>query len=196
MIDGSPYQSLTAVNGKPLPSEERARQQAMLEKTIVQRRSESPRARATRIEKYQAERRQEHLLMQQMTEAFDFKLLGERRLDSRVVYALKAIPRQGYKPPNMDSQVLTGMQGQLWIDKQTFQWVKVTAHVFSPVSIEGFLAQVEPGTYFILEKMPVADGIWLPKHYVMKSRSKILFFIGHDTQADETYFDYRRSESP
>jgi hypothetical protein len=60
------------------------------------------------------------------------------------VYVLRATPRKGYQPPNMQSQALLGMEGQLWIDKKTFQWVKVTARVIRPVSIEGILAQVEP----------------------------------------------------
>lgn len=53
--------------------------------------------------------------------------------------------------------MLRGMEGELWIDEATFQWVKVQARVIRPVSIEGFLARVEPGTRFELEKMPVAD---------------------------------------
>jgi len=54
------------------------------------------------------------------------------------------------------------------------------------VSIEGSLAQVEPGTRFKLEKMPVAEGIWLPKHFSMKVWAKVLFFFSHKSQADET----------
>jgi hypothetical protein len=51
------------------------------------------------------------------------------------------------------------MQGKLWIDKDSFQWVKVEAQVMHPVSIEGFLAKVEPGTHFELEKEPVATDM-------------------------------------
>ncbi|MGO9636756.1 MAG: hypothetical protein ACLPSO_02315, partial [Terracidiphilus sp.] len=112
------------------------------------------------------------------------------------VYVLQATPRAGYQPPNTETKVLTGMQGQLWIDKQTYQWVKVEAEVMHPVSIAGFLAQVQPGTRFELEKMPVAEGIWLPKHFSMKARAKILFFFSHNTQDDETYFDYRKAPPP
>ncbi len=97
--------------------------------------------------------------------AFDFKLLGETRLNGDDVYALQATPRPGYHPPNMETQVLTGMQGELWIDKDIFQWVKVEAQVTHPLSIEGFLAKVEPGTHFELEKAPVARGVWLPTHF-------------------------------
>lgn len=85
------------------------------------------------------------------------------------------------------------MQGKLWIDKQTFQWVKIQAQVIHPVLIEGFLAEVEPGTRFELEKRPVQDGIWLPSHFAMKAQAKIFFLFPHRSQDDETYYGYRKA---
>ncbi len=192
MIEGSPYQSLVAVNGNALSAQDQAKEKQKLQEITSRRRSESKRQRDARVAKYQKNRKRDHLLMEQLTAAFDFTLVNEAKLGPYDVYVLRASPREGYRPPNMESQVLPGMKGQLWIDKQTFQWVKVTARVIQPVSIEGFLAEVEPGTYFELEKMPVSEGIWLPKRFVMKSHSKILFMIGHNAQDDETYFDYRK----
>ena len=61
------------------------------------------------------------------------------------------------------------------------------------MSIEGFLAQVEPGTRFELEKMPMADSIWLPTHFVMKSQAKVLFFFTWKSQAHETYYGYHEA---
>jgi hypothetical protein len=193
MILGSDYQRLVAVNGKPLTPEEEAREQQKLEQVIAQRQSESEEQRAQRIAKYEKDRKRDHLLMEQLTVAFDFTLLGEQKLGPYEVYVLQATPRPGYQPPNTETKVLTGMQGKLWIEKQTYQWVKVEAEVVHPVSIAGFLAQVQPGTRFELEKMPVNDGIWLPKHFSMKARAKILFFFSHETQDDESYFDYHKA---
>jgi hypothetical protein len=62
----------------------------------------------------------------------------------------------------------------------------VGAEIVQSVSIAGFLAQVQPCMRFELEKMPVAEGIWLPKHFSMKARAKVLFFFSHKSQADET----------
>jgi hypothetical protein len=90
----------------------------------------------------------------------------------------------------MDCQVLAGMQGKLRIDQKTYQWVKVTAQVIQPVSIDGFLAQVEPGTRFELEKRPVANGIWLPRHFSMKSNAKVLFLVNRSSSADQTFSAY------
>jgi hypothetical protein len=161
--------------------------------TSWERQRESRQEREQRIAKYKEERRRDHLLMDQLTKALDFKLVGEQKLGSYKVYVLKATPHPGYEPPNYEAKVLTGMEGKLWIDEKTFQWVKVEATVLRPVSIGGFLAQVEPGTHFELQKMPVAEGIWLPKHFVMKSQAKILFFFTRKSQADETHYGYYKA---
>lgn len=193
MILGSPYQRLIAVNGKPIPEDEQKIEQQKLEETVAKRRNEPAAARRARIAGYEKQRKRDHLLMQQLTVAFDFTLVGRQRLEPYNVYVLRATPRPDYHPPNLETEVLTGMQGELWIDQETFQWVKVEARVVSPVYIEGFLARVLPGTRFELEKMPVEDGIWLPRHFSMKARAKVLFLFTRRTAADETYFGYHRT---
>jgi hypothetical protein len=131
--------------------------------------------------------------VEQLTKGFVFHLTGEQKLGPREVYVLKATPRPGYEPPNNEAKVLTGMEGMLWIDEKTFQWVKVEATVIRPVSTAGFLAQVQPGTRFELEKMPVTDSIWLPEHFAMKSQARVLFLFTRKLQDDETYYGYHKS---
>lgn len=195
MIEGSPYQELVAENGKRLSASEQRELQEDLQQTIAKRRSESASDRARRVAKFNRDRERDQVLMQQLTQAFDFHLLGERNLRDHTVYVLRATPRAGYQPPNTDSEVLPGMRGTLWIDTQTYQWVKVEARVVRPVSIAGFLARVQPGTRFELEKMPVGDGIWLPKHFAMESSARILFLFRRHTQEDDTYFNYQKAAS-
>ena len=191
MIYGSPYYRLVAKNDEPLTATENSHEQQRLEMTIAQRRAESPRETARRIAKYRRDSERDRLLMSQLTEAFDFRLEGQQKLGSHDVYVLKATPRSGYHPVNLETQVLTGMEGTLWIDRQTFQWVKVEAHVVHPVSIEGFLARVQPGTFFELENAPVGGGIWLHSHFAMRSRAKVLLAFNRNGQEEETYSDYR-----
>jgi hypothetical protein len=192
MLYGSPYERLIALNGRSLSDSRQKDEQKKYEKAYAERKHESAHQRSQRIAKYQAERERDHTLMQQMTAGFDFRLVGKQSLDGYNVYVLKATPRRGYKPPNRDSQVLTGMEGTLWIDQSTFQWVKVEAHVIHPVRIEGFLAEVEPGTQFEVEKRPVAGDIWLASHYSMKSNAKIMLLFSHRGQEEESFFNYHR----
>lgn len=193
MILGSPYERLVAVNGKELPPDQKEQERQKLAAAIAERKAESPDERRQRVAKYEQERKRDHLLMEQMSKAFDFKLIGEDKLGPHKTYVLKATPRSGYQPPNTEAKVLTGMEGKLWIDKETFQWVRVKATVTHPVSIAGFFARVEPGTRFMLEKTPVTQSIWLPKRFTMKAKARVFFFFTHQDQEDETYYGYHES---
>ncbi len=192
MILGSPYRRLAAINDEPLPLPNQRKQQNREKQALERRRAESGTARAKRIAEYEKERTRDQLLMGQLTVAFNFKLVGEEKIGSFDTYVLEATPKAGYRPPNMQTQVLTGMEGKLWIDKASFQWVKVEAQVVHPVSIAGFMARVETGTRFELEKQPVAEGIWLPSHFSMQSRATILHVVKRSGHEDETYSNYHK----
>jgi hypothetical protein len=193
MIAGSPYKQLVERGGKPISPAEQAAEKSKLERAIAERRAESPEARAARIGEYHEQRRQEHVMIQQLSAAFYFRMAGQGRLAGREVYVLEATPKPGYRPPNRDSKVLTGMHGKLWIDAHTFQWVRVEAEVIHPVSMAGFLARVEPGTRFELEYAPVADGIWEPVHYAMQLRARVLLMFGRRGREEESYFKYQKA---
>jgi len=58
-----------------------------------------------------------------------------------------AAPHRG-RLPSTEAEVLTGMQGQFWIDTKSYQLIRGVARVLRPVTIGGFLATVQPGTEF------------------------------------------------
>src|ERR1700751_2817795 len=72
MLYGSPYQRLIAVNGHPLPAARQKQEQEKYDKAVADRQHESPEQRSQRIAKYEAERKRDHTLIEQMTAAFDF----------------------------------------------------------------------------------------------------------------------------
>lgn len=191
MLYGSPYERLIAINGHSLSPEKQKEEQEKYEKAVEKRKHESPDERSQRIAKFEADLKRDHTMLEQMTKAFDFRLIGTRHLNGYKVYVLRATPRAGYKPPDRDSEVLPGMEGTLWIDQKTFQWVKVEAHVIRPVRIEGFLAVVEPGTNFEVEKRPVAGDIWQTSHFSMRSNARVMLVFRHRGEEDDSYYNYR-----
>ncbi|MGO8719481.1 MAG: hypothetical protein ACLQMO_09715 [Acidobacteriaceae bacterium] len=195
MILGSRYERLVAVDGTPLTGQQKADEQRKLDQAIAQRRAETPAQRSERIAKWGRSRARNHLLIEQLTKAFNFKLEATPTLDGREVYELSATPRPGYQPPNDHAKVLTGMVGTMWIDQKTFQWVKVEAGVIHSVSIEGFLARVDPGTRFELKQAPVTPGIWLPTFFSMQARAKVFFIFSHNSQEQDTFFDYSKTSA-
>jgi hypothetical protein len=195
MIDGSPYNRVIAVNDRPLSSQQAAEENRKLEQEIQRRSNESRAARRKRVAEYQKERRQNHALMNQMAKAFNFSLVGEDTVNGRRCFVLNATPKPGYNPPNRDTEVLTGMRGKMWIDTQQYQWVKVRAQVFRPVSFGLFFASVKPGTEFTLEQKPVEGSLWLPSHFYMAVNARVLFWSRHSSD-DESYWSYHRASEP
>jgi hypothetical protein len=192
MLLGSPYRILTAVNGEPLDPPQQSRRQQKLKQETARRQRESAGARKRRIGAYQKEQERDRHFITEFVGAFNYSLQGEQEMKGRKVYVVDATPRPGFQPNDHETQVMTGMRGKLWIDEQTHHWVRVQAEVTHPVSIEGFLATVQPGTRFELERAPVGNGVWLPTHYAMAADAKVLSVFNKRDQADETYFDYRQ----
>ena len=195
MIDGTPYNQLIALNGEALSKSQQQQEQQKQQQETAKRRSESASERQQRVAKFEKERKRDHAMMEQLTKAFNFTYIGQRRVRGFNVWVLKAKPRPGYQPPNLETQVLPGMQGQLWIDQKTYQWVRVTAQVVHPVSIEGFLARVEPGTQFEMEMSPVGGNIWQISHFAMRSKARILGMINRGSEENSSYFDYQRAST-
>jgi hypothetical protein len=194
MMLGTPYQRLTEINGQPLPADERQREQQKQDAARITRERETQDERTTRLEKHEKDQRRNRLLLDQLPQAFDFTIEGEQTIGRFDAYVLHATPRRDYQPPTLEAQVLTGMEGRFWIERNSYQWIKAEAAVVRPVSIASFLARVEPGTQFTLEQSPVASDVWMPARFSMRTRGRILFLLKQRTQIDATYYDYRRVE--
>ncbi|HEX4164495.1 MAG TPA: hypothetical protein VHZ55_03395 [Bryobacteraceae bacterium] len=195
MIDGSPYQRLLEVNGEPISRTQCQAESEKLKNEVVRRRYESATQRRSRIADFESTRAEEHLLMQQMAAAFNFRLLDEEQVDGTPCYRLAATANPDYRPPVEKARVLLGMRGQMWVDKQHFHWVKVKAEVTQPVSFGFFIAHVKPGTQFELDQMPVGE-YWLPKYFIEKVNANVLGLYGYRSQEESLYSDYQSQSKP
>ncbi len=191
MIDGSPYNLVTAIDDQPLSATEAAVEQKKLGKEIAKRRNGSERERARRIAKYAREQQRNHAMLQEMVQAFQFQLNGQAKVDGHDCWVLDAQPNPDYEPVDHEGHVLRAMKGKLWIDKASYQWVRVEAQVVKPVSFYGFLAKVGPGTEFTLEQEPVANGIWLPKVFNVRVKATALGFLSENSTENDSYRDYQ-----
>ncbi len=152
------------------------------------RESQSKADRAARIAKYQQDRQSEHLLMNEMTRAFRFQLVGQDTIDGHPAYVLDATPRADYEPPNQKARVLTGMKGELWIDTEQYHWVKVEAEVIHPVNFGFFIAKVRQGTRFELEQPVEPERV--DAGVARTVNAKILGIKSYRSRDEESYSDY------
>jgi hypothetical protein len=65
----------------------------------------------------------------------------------------------------------------------------VEAVAIKPVWMGWFIAKVLPGTRFSLEQAPVMKTLWLPEHFSVEVKAKILWWQKSYAHS-ETYYDY------
>jgi hypothetical protein len=190
MISGSDYYMPIAIDDAPLSADQQKLELQKLANEVARRNRETPAEALQRSEQYRKTREQNGILIAEFTKAFTFTLAGEETLNGHACYVLDAKPLAGYRPPNRTAKILTGMQGRLWIDKESFHWVKAEAKAIKPVSVFGFFAKVMPGTRLELEMIPVTNSIWLVSLFDVDLRLSILW--RKSTKAtDSTFSDYR-----
>jgi len=190
MIEGSDYYMPVAIDAQPLPAEQQTKELQRLSEEVARRSREAPQEARQRSEQYRKTREQNGILLREFTNAFDFTFAEEEAVDGHVCYVLDALPRASYRPPNRTARILTGMRGRLWIDKESFHWVKAEADVLKPVSVFGLFARVLPGTKMELEMIPVTDSDWLVSRFAVDMRWAI--FWRKSTKATESTFSAYR----
>lgn len=190
MIEGSDYYMPVAINDQPLTPEQHEQELARLRQEVERRAHQSPEDAADRSEQYRKLREQNGLLLNEFTKAFEFTLAGEDIVNGHSAYMLDARPRPGYHPPNRTAKVLAGMQGRLWVDKETFHWIQAEAEAIKSVSVFGIFAKVLPGSRMELEMTPVTDSVWLVSRFALDMRISV--FWHKSTKVTVTTFsDYQ-----
>jgi hypothetical protein len=193
MIDGSPYSKLIALDGRPLTAQQAREQEQKLREEVSKRAAESPRQRRWRIGKYNEERNHDHQILLELTNAFNYTVLGEQRINGRDAWILHGVLKPGYVPKSREGRVLTGMDVRFWIDKETLQWPRVEAEVQKPVTMY-VVGTVRPGTRFVLEQEVVSATLWLPKTFRIQVKATAFGFLNRDSSSEETYANYRLAQ--
>ena len=76
-------------------------------------------------------------------------------------------PNSKWMPPNLESELLTGLEGRVWIDSRTRRMVRLEADVFRAVNIGwGMLARIYPGGTVTLQQTNTGGERWIVDHIV------------------------------
>ncbi len=195
LTEGSPYRRLIGRDDKPLPPDEERKERQRLEKSIEQRRAETPAQREKRLADWRGKRERDREFLREVPDAFDFRTAGEENVDGRRVYVIDAMPRRDYRPKTGAAKVLPRMKGRLWIDAETYAWVKAEAETIDTVSFGGFAFRLNPGARLTLLQARVNGEIWLPKRVWVTWRARLLLLKKLSGEVDLTYSDYKKFQS-
>jgi hypothetical protein len=87
---------------------------------------------------------------------------GEEVLGTRPTYVFQATPHPGCHASGKYGKMSAKSEGELWIDKSDFGWIKVGGQVTQSSSMGLFAARVQRGSH-ILEQKNVGDAVCASK---------------------------------
>jgi len=153
-------------DGRPLSTEEDSAESARLNELMA-----APEAFAHHTRHEQSDNKMEVDLLRLMPDAMLWSYAaGQPQLanQSAGVPALVVLdfkPNPKWSAPTLESEMLTGIEGRVWIDPQTRHMVHLQADVFRAVNIGwGFVAHLYPGGTVTAHQVNAGGQRWILNH--------------------------------
>ena len=192
MLDGEPYRRMLERDSQPLPPGEQKKQQDKLDKSVAKLAHETPEEKRRRLADYAMRRRKEREFLREIPDAYDFRIEGEAQVDGHDVWVIVGGPRPGYRPKDRDAKPLPKIRGKLWVDKASYQWVRLEAETTETIAFRLFLVRLNPGARLVFEQTHVVDDLWLPKRMYMKGAGRLALIKKIAMDREIVWSNYRR----
>ena len=191
ILGGRPYQRLSLRDDKPLSAREERREQAKLDSELAKRQHESPAEQA----RYQKERTEERAFIREIPEAFTFRLVKTDTVSNQPAWVIEAQPKPGYRAAHSRAKDFAKVQASIWIEQDTYHWVKVEAEVLHTISAGFGLLRIASGSSLHFEQIRVNHEIWLPSNMIVRFQARLALLKALRGEYDIRYSNYRKFQS-
>ena len=191
-IYGEQVQRLIAKDDKPLDAKEASKEEEKIQKIIDKRKNESEDDRRKREEKAEKEREEGRKFVNEVADAYNFKLVGTELVDGREAWVIDGEPRPGYEPKMKNAKFLPKFHGRVWVDKSDLQLSKMDIEAIDTVSVGWVVARIHKGSRVMLEQTRVNDEVWLPRHMTFKFDARVALLKGYNIDGDQEFRDYKK----
>jgi hypothetical protein len=176
------------MNGKPLTAEQRQKDNERLEKF-----ANNPEARRKRREANRAEDKRAELMLSSLPDAFLYTYAGtDHGPNGEELVHLKFKPNPNFNPPNHETAIYLGMQGDLTVDRKAMRIAKIDGTLFKDVDFGwGILGKLYKGGKFIIVQRDVGGGDWEEVQETLQFNGKILLVKSMTVSSNETMTDFR-----
>jgi len=191
-IYGEQVQRLIEKDDKPLSEKDAAKEEEKIQKIIDKRKNESEGDRKKREEKQEKEREDGRKFVREVSDAYNFRLVGTELVGGREAWVIDGNPRPGYVPHIKEGKYLSKFCGRVWIDKNDLQLARMDVEALDTISWGLFLARFHKGSRFMLEQTRVNDEVWLPLHLTAKIDVRLALVKNFNVDLEQTFHDYKK----
>jgi len=180
--------STLLINGRPLNADERKKDDDKLQKY-----ANDPEARRKRREANKADDKRSELMLTSLPDAFLYTYNGtDRGPRGEELVHLKFKPNPNFSPPNHETAVYQGMEGDMIIDAGAKRIALIDGTLFRDVDFGwGILGKLYKGGKFRIAQRDVGDGHWEEVEETLHFYGKILLVKSLTIWSTETMTDFR-----
>lgn len=162
---------LMAMNDKPLSAEDAAREQERLstlasDPGLQRHRKQSEETDAARALK----------VLRVLPQAFLYQYAGPMDTAQGTVQRFTFKPNPAFSPPDLETEVLTAMSGEIRIDPASERVRRLEAHLDADVNFGwGILGRLNRGGWIVMEQADVGGGAWRLVRIKMAMSGRVVF---------------------
>jgi len=176
---------LIAVNDAPLSAEDEQKEQARLNGLLS-----DPGKQRHRKASEDEDTARAMKVLRSLPAAFLYHFAGTGEAPSGEVEKFTFAPNPKFDPPDLESQVLTQMTGEIWIDVEHERVARLEGHLKQDVDYGwGLLARLNKGGWIVIEQANVGEHQWRIVHFQMSMSGRVVFRTKvFDTTEDQSQF--------
>lgn len=183
---GGTLKRVVALNGKPLPPDERAKEDEQLDQYVHDRRLQEKKLRDEREDARKARE-----MFRMFPDAFLYTHAGEEQGLTKLHFT----PNPNFDPPTREAMVFHAMSGMMWIDPKQMRFARMQAALTDDVKFGfGLLGYLKRGGTFLVEQKEVGPGHWEVTTLNLNLHGKAILLKSISVQQKEENSDFQRLE--
>jgi hypothetical protein len=167
---------LVAINDRPLSQAEEQKEQARLDTLLS-----DPSRQHHRKQSEDSDAGIILKLLRMLPQAFLYEYAGRGQVSSASgratpVEKFSFRPNPRFNPPDLETQALTAMKGEIWIDPGWERVARLEGHLQQDTNYGwGILGKLDKGGWLVIEQAAAGGGQWRIARFQMKMNLRILF---------------------
>ena len=176
---------LVAINDRPLSPAEEQKEEARLDAL-----ASDPSLQRHRKQSEDADTGRAMKILRALPQAFLYQFAGTAAGPGGKVVKFTFRPDPRFDPPDLETQALTTMTGELWIDAAQERVVRLEGHLQRDVDFGwGILGRLNKGGWMVIEQADVGGRQWRTVRFQMVMNARVLLKTkSFDTTEEQTQF--------
>ncbi|HEY6488356.1 MAG: hypothetical protein WCC26_02875 [Terracidiphilus sp.] len=129
-------------------------------------------------------------VMRALPAAFHYQYIGSAVGPTGKIDRFSFRPNADFDPPDLETEALTAMTGELWIDAAQGRVTRLEGHLQDDVNFGwGVLGRLDKGGWILIEQADVGNHAWRMVHFQMVMNGRVLF-KGRNFDSEEIETDF------